>query len=68
MSSPRGIISIGFTIGLIEIVIILLFIAVIWFVVWIVRKSGALSGKVCPYCAETIKTEAKACRFCGREV
>ena len=26
------------------------------------------SGKRCPYCAEIIKTEASACRFCGREV
>lgn len=24
--------------------------------------------RVCPFCAETIKADAKVCRFCGREL
>ena len=33
--------------------------------------SGRAAGeptRVCPYCAETIKAQAKVCRFCGRDV
>lgn len=24
--------------------------------------------RICPYCAETVKADAKVCRYCGREL
>ena len=32
------------------------------------RKPSIFDTKVCPYCAERIKKNAKVCRYCGREV
>jgi Sel1 repeat len=40
---------------------------VYWMFGWILRRS-AVRFKVCEHCAETIKAEAKACRYCGRDV
>lgn len=33
-----------------------------------VAVFAATAGRQCPHCAETIKSEAKVCRFCGHDV
>jgi hypothetical protein len=40
---------------------------VYWMFGWIIRRHLA-RYKVCEHCAETIKSDAKICRYCGREV
>src|SRR5260221_1752614 len=38
-----------------------------WMFGWILRRIAARS-KVCEHCAETIKSDARVCRYCGQEV
>jgi TPR repeat protein len=40
---------------------------VYWMFGWILRRNAA-RFKVCEHCAERIKSDAKVCRYCGRDV
>ncbi len=61
-------------IGLIELIVILIFLvafvgvlfAAIYSLSKILNTSGG--GKICPHCAERIQKAAKVCRYCQRDV
>ena len=63
--------SIAVSIGTTEILILLFLLAAVALIVWVivrVIRPAVGDTKMCPHCAETIKAEAKVCRFCGRDV
>ena len=39
----------------------------VWILVRVVRPA-LVDTKICSHCAQTIKAEARICRFCGRDV
>jgi len=32
------------------------------------QPNGGMQGRTCPFCAETIKEEAKICRYCNKDL
>jgi hypothetical protein len=44
------------------------FLAPLLFFVSGVSSRGDLDTKVCPHCAERVKTAAKVCKHCGRSL
>ena len=54
----------GFTFGL-----LLLFLSFIMFVAKLIYAAATTEEEIkCPSCAETVKKDAKVCRFCGTKI
>src|SRR4030095_13533513 len=49
-------------------IIVSLAVAAIGAIMMLVPRRSSGADMQCPYCAETIKAQVKACRFCGKEL